>query len=218
MGKWISNKVTFLFSGVGATVLAALVFQGSGDDRSANESLSKIVAEVENTIRDEVKAGIDQLAEGFEEIVEPGPGNPGDWNQLGLMQISRNETDTAIRSFERAIALGNRTNDQPGIAEASGNLGVIYWLRSDLGLAEGMLRNALNIYASLDRSEGMAVNYGNLGRVYFDRGDHQRAEEMHGKALVIEIELGNREGIAVQYSDLALVYLEQRNLAGACEM
>jgi tetratricopeptide (TPR) repeat protein len=76
------------------------------------------------------------------------------------------------------------------MANAYGNLGVVYRTRGDLGQAEPMHKKALDIHEALGHKEGMADNYGNLGVVYQTRGDLGQAEAMYKKALVLFYEVG----------------------------
>jgi tetratricopeptide (TPR) repeat protein len=153
----------------------------------------------------------------YTKATELDPDDAEAWNQLGHLQKRVGELDAAIKSYERALTLGNSSADQAMIAAATGNLGLIYRRRGDLDAAESMHKKALAINEALGGKEGMANQYGNLGLIYQTRGDLDAAEAMHKKSLAIEEALGRKEGMASDYANLGLVCRTRGDLEGACE-
>ena len=137
-------------------------------------------------------------------------------NECGKALMDLGILDTFIVYSNRALAIAAKGS----IDEAMllGNLGSINLKRGDLGRAEAMYREALEITKQLGLREGMANQYGNLGNVYFTRGDLDQAEQMHKKSLEINRELGRREGMAADYGNLGNVYFTRRELDQAEQM
>ncbi len=153
----------------------------------------------------------------YVQAVELDPENPHGWNVLGLLQDRLGNLDSAIKAFERVLALGNKADDKAVVAAAYGNLGLVYETRRDLAKAEEYHRKSLAIEKGLGRKEGMANQYGNLGNVYQARGDLAKAEEYFLKSLALDEELGRKEGVAKTYGNLGLVYETRGDLAKAEE-
>ena len=76
------------------------------------------------------------------------------------------------------------------MANAYGNLGLIYQLRGDLSRAEKMLRKSVKIHEQLGHLEGMASEYGNLGLIYQTRGELKQAREVWTKSRDLYAQIG----------------------------
>lgn len=74
--------------------------------------------------------------------------------------------------------LGNRA----GMANAYGNLGVVYKLTGDLLKAETSLTSSLTIKKQLGDLEGMAKAHANLGSLYLARGNPDEACRLWSRA------------------------------------
>jgi tetratricopeptide (TPR) repeat protein len=148
----------------------------------------------------------------YAKATELDPDHAEGWNQLAQLQERVGDLDAAIMSYERALALGNRSGDQVTIAIATGNLGIVYQTRGDLNRAEAMYRKALAINKALGHKSGMASQYTSLGILHWKRGDFDQAEEMYKKALAIDEALDRKEGMAIQYGNLGTVYEERGDL------
>ena len=86
------------------------------------------------------------------------------------------------------VAVGRKES----MANAYGNLGLVYGERGDLDKAEEMYLKSLEIEEALGRKEGMASQYGNLGLVYQVRDDLDQAEEVFLKSLALFEKLGSK--------------------------
>jgi tetratricopeptide (TPR) repeat protein len=83
----------------------------------------------------------------------------------------------------KSLAINEALDRKEGMANAYGNLGILYKTRGDLDRAEEMCLKSLAINEAVGRKEGMANAYGNLGILYQDRGDLDRAEKMYQKSI-----------------------------------
>ena len=77
------------------------------------------------------------------------------------------------------------------IAADLGNLGVIYYDKGDLKIAEDYLKEALEIYRQLENIEGEANQLCNLGLIYKENGKLKKALKFHEKALKIFKKINN---------------------------
>ena len=135
----------------------------------------------------------------YAQAVELDPENPDGWNMFGVIQKRLGNLDSAIKAFERVLALGNKVDDKAVVAAAYGNLGIVYKTRGELAKAEEHFLKSLAIEEELGRKEGMANAYGNLGLIYQTRGDLDEAEDQYQKVLQIENILGRKESMANAY-------------------
>jgi len=99
------------------------------------------------------------------------------------------------------------------MANAYGNLGIVYKTRGDLKAAEDMHKKALAINEELGRKEGMANAYGNLGIVYNARGDLKAAEGMYKKALAIFTSIGDNIEIRKTKALIKKLKKSKKNIA-----
>ena len=92
--------------------------------------------------------------------------------------------------YLRSLKIDERLGHPEGIANAYGNLGLVYYSRGDLDRAEEMHCKSLAIEERLGRLEGMANDYSNLGTVYRRRGDLEAASAWLQKALALFAQIG----------------------------
>lgn len=126
------------------------------------------------------------------------------WNQLGNLYRRIGELENSENACMTVLKLAGE--DRTNQAVAYGNLGSVYQIRGDLGMAIDYYQKSLTINEALGRKEGMASDYGNLGIVYRIRGDLDQAIEYYQKSLAINEVLGRKEGMANQYGSLGIVY------------
>lgn len=160
-----------------------------------------------------------------------GTGNA--YGNLGLIYLSRaeephilrltpedtlHELDRAEEMLQKALSISKEFNQQEGMANAYGNLGVVFQMRENLDAAEDMHHKALAIDEKLGRQEGMAAAYGNLGLIFEKRNETQRSEEMHKRALAIDERLGRSDAMAADYGNLGVIYRMRGELERATAM
>ena len=148
----------------------------------------------------------------YTKAVERDPDDLDGWNRLGNLQYRLGKLAEAEPSYQKVLALGNRTGDKEFIAKATGNLGNLYQTRGDLDNAATMYKKSLEIETALGRREGMASDYSNLGNLYFIRGDLDDAEAMYRKSLALNEAIGHKEGMALNYGNLGLLCFTRGNL------
>jgi tetratricopeptide (TPR) repeat protein len=138
--------------------------------------------------------------------------------RLCRIEHSTGHLSEAAHLAETALELAKAGEWTEGVANAYGNLGLIYQTRGDLDRAEDMQLKSLKLNEELGRKEGMAASYGNVGLIYQSRGDLDRAEDMLLKALKLEEEPGRKEGMANAYGNLGNIFAMRRDLDRAEDM
>jgi tetratricopeptide (TPR) repeat protein len=148
----------------------------------------------------------DAAKQAYAMAVELNPEDAAALFSLGKLQKQAGDLDAAARSFERMLALGNRTGRHNIVAGAASNLFPIFQTRGDFSSADAILRRGLAATEELGDEEATASLYGCLGGNWLHRGDLAEAEAMHRKSLRLFEELEVEPGIASQYGDLGTVH------------
>lgn len=132
-------------------------------------------------------------------------------NSRGCLCALIGDFQGAEADYRRVESLSGA--DRGWKSAAYGNLGLTYFKRGELVLAEEMLHKSLAIEVQLGRSRVIASLYGNLSAICAARGDSDGEEELLKKALEISEQLGWNEGLASHYTNLGLMYISRGELA-----
>ncbi len=138
----------------------------------------------------------------FRYTLKYAPGNGRLWTSLGLAEFEQGQTERAVRSLEKAVAV------DPGYAEAQNHLGYIYDLRNN-----GNERKAIGLYRrAIELDPAYVDAYNNLGAAYFETGRFEEAIAAFREAI------RRNSNFAKGYANLAIVYfnMEDRENSRAC--
>ncbi len=135
------------------------------------------------------------------------------WQSHIYVRLGR--LDDAISTYENLISSGD--TDERNLADAYGNLGLIYRTRGNFEESESLQLKALQISEAIPYPEGAAAILGNLGLLYDTFGKQDKAEEFYLKSLKINEDLGYQEGVAVVQGNLGLIYRKRKKLNKAEE-
>lgn len=124
----------------------------------------------------------------------------------GRAQMRCADNEGARRTIQQALDIFVRLDDQPGIAWATNDLGVIAWNLGRLDEALDCFTRALAIAARVDESRLEANLLSNIALVYMDRGDLQRALDANLKALEIRRRRNEPPDLAISLNNLGIVY------------
>jgi len=98
-----------------------------------------------------------------------------------------------------------------------GNIGQIFYKKSEYISALKYYDKALMINEELGDKDGKARTYIRKGNVYTAKVDYYKAEELFEKALSINKEIGNKYGISSTLGNLGLLYYSQADYPKALE-
>lgn len=113
-------------------------------------------------------------------------------NQHGMCLLPLGELDSALGSYERALAFA--PNDQARGATLN-NIGSIHHARGDYGEALRHLEQSLAIRRAIGDRAGSIPTLHNLAHIARAQGDQQRAIDYWQEALALAQETGNAEGL-----------------------
>ncbi|MBD2091274.1 CHAT domain-containing protein [Microcoleus sp. FACHB-1515] len=111
---------------------------------------------------------------------------------LGIVQQHNQQFELALQSTQQALEIYERLNIPQAIAQAKGNLGIIYTLLGNATQAEIFLQQSLDLARELrdPQTEGNAL--GALGQLYLLQRDYPRAISSLQQALDIARLLDNQ--------------------------
>jgi Tfp pilus assembly protein PilF len=115
----------------------------------------------------------DEALESFREADKANPNNATVYNMMGLCYLSKDEPETALEYFDRALAI------IPGFADARNNRGSTYLALEQYRLAEV---DFIAVLSDSTYPHRWKVFY-NLGVTYLSRGQIGAAEENFKKAI-----------------------------------
>ncbi|MBI4648572.1 MAG: SpoIIE family protein phosphatase [Bacteroidia bacterium] len=104
------------------------------------------------------------------------------------------------------------TGNRKGIADALGNIAVIYKAWGEYEKALNHLQISLDILQMLNDKNGIAGAYNNIGSIYKNRGNYSKAQIYYMKALNIYEKNQNFAGSASTLNKIGILYKELRLL------
>lgn len=143
-------------------------------------------------------------------------------NTLGFTIMFQNP-DTAIIIGKQALQLATQllsahgANEeikkftQKGLGKAYGNLGLMYYLKSEYATSLEYQFKSQEIREAIGDKDGLTNTYSNIGIVYHSQFDFPKSLEYYFMALKLNVELGNSYKIAANLNNIGLVYNDQKD-------
>ncbi|MEO0532959.1 MAG: CHAT domain-containing tetratricopeptide repeat protein [Cyanobacteria bacterium P01_A01_bin.123] len=134
--------------------------------------------------------------------------------QLGIQQYLTSQFQSALQSWQQAIAIYRSSDIREAFPEASrqgeaaalGNLGLVYHASGQYQQAIDFYQQSLAIAREIRDRQGEANALGNLGSTYSSLGQYQRATDLHQQSLAIKREIDDRRGEATSLGNLGNIY------------
>ncbi|MCX6249314.1 MAG: tetratricopeptide repeat protein [Bacteroidetes bacterium] len=132
----------------------------------------------------------------------------------------------ALELLFRALNISEKTNNKPGIAKASGNIGNVYaelakyndkTKKENYDKALEYYTKALKISQELKDTKGIARKLGNIGTIYKELENYSVALDYYFKALKYYQEAGEKRGIAVTLQNIGWAYSDLADYKKALE-
>jgi len=128
---------------------------------------------------------------------------------MGVAYRMLNKPDDALRNFQEALSIRQRSGEKRGIAFSLNEMAVV---EESLGKPKDALvhyQDALQIRREIGDKRGLADTLLDLGNFYDDRGDHDQALRMYKEALQLERDVGNEGLQAICLNNIGAVYFEK---------
>jgi two-component system, NarL family, sensor kinase len=126
------------------------------------------------------------------------------YNEL-TWQYRMVDKDKAIDYGNKAIALAQQVNYQPGIAQAYNDLGIIFYDKENYDTAIALYGRAMTIRSKMGDNLGIARLYNKVGIIYQKQGVFDKALENQLAALKLFKELKNDIGISYSLNNIGIV-------------
>lgn len=130
--------------------------------------------------------------------------------KAALLYDQRDESERAVKAYERALSLYDETNDRSQHAMLLNQLGSLQKRSGDLAGAMKTYERAMDVASVVygDKDPEVAAAANNLGVAFTEVGDYVKAENLHMQALSIrETTYGPMHpDVAQSMANLAVVY------------
>ena len=127
--------------------------------------------------------------------------------EQGRQQLSAEEPDAALQSWQQALTIYQEIGDRLGEAASLGSLGNIYNSLGEYEKAIDYFEQSLPIFQQLDNRQGEASSLNNLGLAYQNLGEYEKAIDYFEQSLPIFQQLGSYQEEANSLKYLGNVYL-----------
>jgi class 3 adenylate cyclase/predicted ATPase len=134
---------------------------------------------------------------------------------LGHLMWYRASYSEALGWLEKAQADFASIQDQHGLSQAVGRMGLIYRMQSEYDRAIEHFQLQIKLATENQDKEGLAEAIGHLGNVYRDRREYALALKCYEEELKLAHEIGNRRESLYAIGNMGNVYEEQGNFAHA---
>jgi predicted ATPase/class 3 adenylate cyclase len=126
---------------------------------------------------------------------------------LGILMDQLGDSDTALRLFERSLAIWRELGDRDEQARELNSLGIVHRHLGEIDTGRTLLEEAIALNRELGNQVRLAATLANLGQLENAAGRYDRAAELLTEALEIDQQRGDPFGVAIDRSTLALVSL-----------
>lgn len=139
------------------------------------------------------------------------------WN-LMITYLFSKRLDKSLRHGEVALALARDSSDREQLAFVLNDLCRLYTCRGEFEKAHASIREARELWKSLDHRVMLADSFGSEAETYFNAGEYEQSLECSRQALQISEETNNLWGQAYDRMLMAFVYIENGQLGHAIQL
>ncbi len=138
-----------------------------------------------------------------------------DANKLLSVMIQEDKPDDAIQHGLVALSKAKIINDKFRTGQAYMAIGVAYDYKGNLDSCLYYLREASDIFKTINRKDFLANTISNKALAYYYRGNYQLALQYNLEALELREQVGDIKNIAKCYLNIGLVYRSQKDYSNA---
>lgn len=111
---------------------------------------------------------------------------------LGNLALVQHDADKAMKYYEAALILAQKTNDTYSTAIVEENIGRVFVLKKDFDAVEVHYLRSLNLMKGLGHQVDVINGMLNMGQVYVWKEDFARATKAYEDALSLASKIGNQ--------------------------
>jgi CHAT domain-containing protein/tetratricopeptide (TPR) repeat protein len=127
----------------------------------------------------------------------------------GIEQSQTGQFDTAIQSWQQALAIYEKMGDRQSQGAILNYIGLAYRRSGQYQKALESLEQALALFQAINDQAGVGTTLNSMGLVYSDRGEYSQALEVLSQALTIKKEFDDRRAQGTILNNMGAAY---RNL------
>ncbi|HEY3241861.1 MAG TPA: tetratricopeptide repeat protein [Phycisphaerae bacterium] len=136
---------------------------------------------------------------------------------IGACYARLGDYDHAVEYHQKQERLARQVHDQMRLAEALGNLGVMYYYKGEHALAYEFLEKACSLCIELKLPADTAKYYGNLGFALLRLNRLKDAEATFNEAIELNKRVGDLVSLVWPYNGMGTVLLKQQRYTEARE-
>jgi len=217
-------------------ILVLLLLIGSGVSAQTNlDSLFSVWEDETQPDSSRVKAYKDYIAKGFifsnpdtaiilaQDLVTYGEqhqyskASATAYFLMGSSNHIKSDYPNALNYYQRSLKISEEIGDKSGMADAIGNIGVIYAGQDDYPKALDYFQRGLKIYKQIGNIKGSATAIGSIGMIYAKQGDTTNALDYFQRSLKIYKEIGDKRSTGYTIGNIGFIYKEQGDYSKAVE-
>lgn len=131
------------------------------------------------------------------------------YNNLGIINMEKEDHDGAIRYYKKAIELNNKRGNKLANARTINNIGLVFQKRNDLDSALYYFNSALSVLDKNKQKYGYALVSNNIGIVHRSLKQYDLALENFNVAKKLQLELNDLYGLGLVNDNISQVYFNK---------
>ena len=131
--------------------------------------------------------------------------------KIGDNHYFSNAIDSSFIYYKNALALAEKINSKPQIAECLFSIAIYYEGIYQYNNAIEYFNKALKLYEELEELEIVAQIKNSIGYIYSNLTESDKAIDHYLKSLMIYHKLNNKDGMAINYVDIGNLYYDNEN-------
>lgn len=133
------------------------------------------------------------------------------YNNLGLIQWNRGSYYEALKSYNKALQLFEKTENKKLSANVLSNIGLIYDEINDKKRFEDYTKKALGLREEIKDDYGISVSLVNLANLYSKQKKIAEAKDHYEKAIVYKKKVNDEVGLSLLYHNYACLEYQKNN-------
>ncbi len=138
-------------------------------------------------------------------------------NMQGISHSIRGNYSEALNYFIQSSHFYEAADDQSGVGQIIGNIGIIYQEQGDLPKALSNYTRSLAIEKEFNNELGISNTLNNIGSIYQQQAEFDLALEYYSESLAIAEKLEDEEAIAGSLENLGNVFFAKKENTKALE-
>ncbi|MCG2615668.1 sensor histidine kinase [Terrimonas sp. NA20] len=137
------------------------------------------------------------------------------YNDLGIIYFDKEQYDTAVDLYTKAMNIRRQLKDELGIAKLHNKIGIVYQNQGLLEQGLGHQLKALELFEKHKDDKGTAYSLNNIGTINQSLGRYAEAIKYHEQSIAIKQKMGDSYGLAGSFVNVGSIYQLSKNYTKA---